>query len=192
MDAPASITGEAAAFENDPIDAHGLPRLDEHPFEPLDPAYARVRSIAAGAVALAVAAATALGAIASSSWIPLAVGAIVLGAVIVTGVAQRVEADHMAYLLREHDLSFRTGVIGRSVATAPFARVQHVSIERGPIDRRFGLATLRLGTAGGQISVPGLRSDVAERLKELVADRAGALADAETEAPLVAVEHPPD
>ncbi len=101
------------------------------------------------------------------------------------------EADHMAYLVREHDLSLRSGVIGRSVATAPFARVQHVSIERGPLDRRFGLAALRLRTAGGHISVPGLRSDIAERLKELVADRAGELADAETDLPPVTVDHPP-
>ena len=40
-------------------------------------------------------------------------------------------------LVREQDVSFRNGVIGRTVATAPFARVQHVAIHRGPLDRRI-------------------------------------------------------
>ncbi len=86
----------------------------------------------------------------------------------------------MGYLDREHDLSFRSGVISRSVATAPFARVQHVSIGRGPLERRFGLSTLQLRTAGGHIAVPGLPHAIVERLKELVAGRAAALAEAET------------
>ena len=94
-------------------------------------------------------------------------------------VAQRVEADHMGYLIREHDVSLRSGVISRSVATAPFARVQHVSIASGPVERRFGLSTLQLRTAGGQIAVPGLPHAVAERLKELVAERAAPSAEAE-------------
>ena len=70
-------------------------------------------------------------------------------------------------------------MIGRSVSTAPFSRVQHVSMKRGPIDRRYGLAVLQLRTAGGHITIPGLRHDVAERLKQMVTDRASALADAE-------------
>jgi hypothetical protein len=78
-------------------------------------------------------------------------------------------------------VSFRSGVISRTVATAPFARVQHVAIHRGPLDRRFGLATLQMRTAGGSISIPGLRAELAETLKQLVADRASELAEAEVD-----------
>ena len=187
MDSPDTDSAEPAAFVNTPIDADGLPHVHEQAFAPLDPTYARMRAVSAALsagiiVTLAVVAAAAL-----SSKLPLIIGALAVIIVGMIGVAQRVETNHMGYLVREHDVSFCSGVIGRSVATAPFARVQHVSIERGPLDRRFGLAGLQLRTAGGHLAIPGLRHDVAERLKELVADRAGALADAETDD-----ESPPD
>lgn len=181
MDGTERASSGPIGFTNDPVDAEGLPRLDEHEFEPLDPAYVRLRSILAlgvGAVALV---ATLAVAVSTRSWAAPVVGAAVIGLVAIVGVLQRVEAAHMGFLVREHDLSMRSGVVSRSVATVPFARVQHVSIGRGPADRRFGLATLQLRTAGGQIAIPGLGHERAERLKQLVADRAGALADAEVD-----------
>ena len=101
--------------------------------------------------------------------------------VVLVTIARRIEVHHMGFLVREQDVSFRSGVISRTVATAPFARVQHVAIHRGPLDRRFGLATLQMRTAGGSISIPGLRAELAETLKQLVADRASELAEAEVD-----------
>ncbi len=179
MDSPDTVAGEPAPFANSPIDAEGLPRLHEQAFAPLDPTYARMRAVSAALSAGIIVVLALAGSAALSSRLPLIVGGLAVVFVGMIGIAQRVETNHMGYLVREHDVSFCSGVIGRSVATAPFARVQHVSIERGPLDRRFGLAGLQLRTAGGHLAIPGLRHDVAERLKELVADRAGALADAE-------------
>lgn len=166
-------------FTNASVDVGALPRLDSQAFNALDPAYARVRTLAAVAVGAAVVLATTAATIMSGSIVAVVAGALALGLVAVAGVVNRIEVDHMGYLVRDHDLSFSSGVIARSVATVPFARVQHVSIERGPIDRRFGLASVQLRTAGGGVSIPGLTDDLAERLKQLVADRAGELADAE-------------
>lgn len=166
-------------FANPAIDVSDLPRLDDHPFEPLDPAYARLRTMFALGFAGAVALVTVASALTTSSWVAVFVGAAALALVAAVGTAHRIEVAHIGYVVREHDLSFRRGVIGRSVATIPFARVQHVSITRGPVERRYGLASLQLRTAGGEVSIPGLHTDVADRLKQLVADRAGVLADAE-------------
>lgn len=180
MDSSEPDTSSPDHFVNDPLAVDGLPRLDDHAFEPIDPSYVRMRSTLAGAVAVIVAATTvALVAASTSVWVAL-VGTVVLALVILVGVLHRVEVAHMGFLVRTHDLSFRRGVITRSVATVPFARVQHVSIARGPIDRQYGLASLQLRTAGGQLAIPGLAVDVADRLKQLVADRAGELADAES------------
>lgn len=181
METSDTVDGEPTPFRNAPIDASGLPQLESIAFEPLDPAYARVRLVSAAvAAALVVVGAVALAAMLSRSF-PLVIGGLAIVFIAAVAFAQRLETNHMGYLVREHDLSFCSGVIGRSVATAPYARVQHVSIDRGPIDRRFGLAALQLRTAGGHIAIPGLRHDVAERLKQLVTDRAGALADAEVD-----------
>ena len=173
----------AGGFANDPIDAHGLPRLADHAFEPLDPAYLRVRQIGSlvfGAVV--VIATVVLAALAPiPPVVPLAIG---VGLLVLTGIGlwlQRLEVRHLGYLVRDKDFSFRSGVIQRSVATVPFARVQHVSIQRGPLERWFGLATLQMKTAGDDVHVPGMHADTAARLKDLVVDRAGAVADEEFE-----------
>lgn len=184
METPDPVAAPIPAQQDDPfrnarIDASGLPQLNDVSFEPLDPMYARVRTIAAAITAGVILAIAIVTWVAISSPTPLLIGAVAVVVAALVAVAHRVETNHMGYLVRDHDVSFSSGVIGRSVATAPFARVQHVSIDRGPIDRRFGLAALNVRTAGGHLAIPGLRHDVAERLKELVTDRASVLADAE-------------
>lgn len=176
---PGSAPGEAATFANTPLTADHLPQVHEHEFAPLDPAYARVRLLGAAIAAAVIVTLTAVAWVLLSSPALVIVGGVVLVVVATVGIAQRLETNHMGYLVRELDVSLRSGVVARSVATAPFSRVQHVSIQRGPIDRRYGLAVLQLRTAGGHITIPGLRHDVAERLKQMATDRASALADAE-------------
>ena len=106
-------------------------------------------------------------------------------------VAVTVEVAHLGYLVREKDFSFRKGVISRSVTTVPFARIQHVSIDRGPLARRFGLATLQMRTAGDGLTVPGIGHEAAQQLKALVVDRAGVAADEElAEGAAAAVSRP--
>lgn len=170
---------QRADFTNEPLDVGALPHIGAGAFEPLDPAYLRMRMTAAAAAGIVIAIAALVVAGLSSSWIVAMAGAMVLGLVAIVAVAVRIEVRHMGYLVREQDVSLRSGVLTRAVATVPFARVQHVAIHRGPLDRRFGLATLQLRTAGGSISIPGLRAELAEKLKQLVADRASQLAEAE-------------
>lgn len=45
-------------------------------------------------------------------------------------------------------LRVRRGIFWRSEVLVPRSRVQHLDIERGPLERRFGLATLVVHTAG--------------------------------------------
>jgi uncharacterized membrane protein YdbT with pleckstrin-like domain len=70
-------------------------------------------------------------------------------------------------------VSLRSGVFRHRVETIPFSRVQHVSVGRGLIERWLGLATLEVSSAGPDISVPGLSVPDADRVKQVVAERAG-------------------
>lgn len=170
---------DRTAFVNEPIDVAGLPPVVEETFEPLDPNYLKVRLIGDGIAAVVVAVASIGVAIAVSSWVPVLVG---LGIVVLVGLLallKRLEVHHLGYLVREKDFSYRRGVISRAVTTVPFARVQHVSIDRGPVERYFGLATLRMRTAGDGVTVAGVSEETATRLKALVVDRAGVAADEE-------------
>ena len=88
-------------------------------------------------------------------------------------VGRTLEVRHIAYLVRDNDISYRSGVIGRRVETMPFVRVQHARVMRGPIDRAFGLAKLQVSTAGPNLMIPGLPATDADRIKELIVSRAG-------------------
>jgi membrane protein YdbS with pleckstrin-like domain len=70
-------------------------------------------------------------------------------------------------------LETKRGIWFRIHQLLPLARLQHVDLHTGPIERSFGLASLLLHTAGTQhasIVVPGLDAREAARLRdELVA-----------------------
>ncbi len=73
------------------------------------------------------------------------------------------------YRLEERVLLIKRGVWFRSVKLLPLPRLQHVDIKRGPLQRKFGLASLTLHTAGthaASIELPGLDADEAVRLRD--------------------------
>ncbi len=64
----------------------------------------------------------------------------------------------------------RTGFFWQEWRVAPLSRIQTVDTRRGPLEQRFGLATVLVTTASakGAVTIPGLdhatAEDVAERL----------------------------
>lgn len=161
-------------FANPPIDVSGLPTLDQSGFVPLHRNYLVVSLTAMGLFAVLIAlTGTIVASRVDESWIPILVMVVLLGLVAASAVARTLEVRHIAYLIREHDISYRSGVIGRRVETLPFVRVQHARVVRGPIDRAFGLAKLQISTAGPNLTIPGLLAVDADRMKELIVSRAG-------------------
>jgi membrane protein YdbS with pleckstrin-like domain len=62
----------------------------------------------------------------------------------------------------------RTGFFWQEWRVAPLSRIQTVDTRRGPLEQRFGLATLVVTTASakGAVTVPGLDRGTAEDLAE--------------------------
>lgn len=78
---------------------------------------------------------------------------------------------NMAYTLREHDISRYSGVIFKKVTIQPFLRIQHVELKRGPIERKLGLATIQVFSAGGAMhtfELPGLTHDTALKMRQYI------------------------
>ncbi|MCW2549490.1 MAG: ydbS-like uncharacterized transrane protein [Mycobacterium sp.] len=75
------------------------------------------------------------------------------------------------YSERAEDLLVRRGVMVRRLSVVPYGRMQFVDVVAGPLERRFGLATVRLHTAAAasDARVPGLPADEAERLRDRLA-----------------------
>ena len=66
------------------------------------------------------------------------------------------------------------GVWWRSLTFVPRARVQHTDVDQGPLARRFGLATLKVFTAGSEhseIQIEELRHADALRLRDDLLER---------------------
>ena len=161
-------------FSNAPIDLAGVPQLDDADFVPLDPAHLRVALIG-HAIFATIALIAGIVVATLTNWIALVVMGAVLVLVALSAVHSVVEVRNIAWQVREHDLSYRSGVIVRTVQTLPFVRIQHARISRGPVERRFGLAKLHINSAGPDLSIAGLSAADADRLKALVVERAGAL-----------------
>ena len=79
-----------------------------------------------------------------------------------------VEWAHTSWRL-DNALRIRRGRWWRSEAIVPRVRVQHLDLSRGPIERKFGLATLTIYTAGAQLSsvtLDGLADATAVELRD--------------------------
>lgn len=75
------------------------------------------------------------------------------------------------YREEEDELHVRHGLLIRVQTAVPFARVQHIDLAQGPIERRHGLARLILhtaGTRGASIPLPGLAREEAEAMRDRI------------------------
>jgi membrane protein YdbS with pleckstrin-like domain len=75
----------------------------------------------------------------------------------------------LTYGVDEFGLVIRQGVIWRSQTSLPRVRIQHSDVSQGPLQRRYGIATLKLYTAGSRytkIELPGLRHGDALSLRD--------------------------
>lgn len=73
------------------------------------------------------------------------------------------------YALREKDICQRTGIFFHKYSTIPFRRIQHLSVEQGPIARIFHLSSLHVYTAAGEDNSIVLKGITQERANEMKA-----------------------
>jgi membrane protein YdbS with pleckstrin-like domain len=80
-----------------------------------------------------------------------------------------IEYRHVFYRIDDQGIEIRRGVYWRQVINVPRSRVQHTDVSQGPLERRFGLGTLVIYTAGtdhAKVTLAGLDHGVALRLRE--------------------------
>lgn len=75
------------------------------------------------------------------------------------------------YVLREKDVTYKSGVLIETITTVPFSRIQHVEINEAPISRLFKLASLNVFTAGDSsrdLVIKGIKKGEALKIKEFI------------------------
>jgi membrane protein YdbS with pleckstrin-like domain len=80
------------------------------------------------------------------------------------------------YRIDDKVLETRSGKMFQVTRLLPLNRLQHVDLQRGPLERMFGLARLQLHTAGtheSTITIPGLAAEDAAQLRDQLVARGG-------------------
>ncbi|WP_306232952.1 PH domain-containing protein [Agrococcus beijingensis] len=98
-------------------------------------------------------------------WLPLAAaGLFAILAVVFAFLRTRT----IGYLQRPDDLLVRRGMLFRRFVAVPYGRMQIVDITQGPIERMFGLKSLKFVTAAASsaITIPGMPGSSAEELRD--------------------------
>lgn len=188
------------SFSNTQLDIDDLPRFEAVRLARLSPKYAPV----------------VLG-VAAVFWIVVVSGVLIAGALIDPvgqaifslealpsfGIAAVVlclmlwyrwkAASVIRYAVRDQDVIVHTGVFWRRETIQPVVRIQHVEQTQGPVDKRFGLYTLKLFSAGtGHVTfqIPGLTARTAAKLKRFLLEKTRATRASDTTIVEVAVEAP--
>ena len=90
---------------------------------------------------------------------------LILIAVFVIGFSRR------KYVLREKDVTYKSGILIETITTVPYSRIQHVEINESPISRIFKLAALNVFTAGdssNDLVIKGIKKVEALKIKEFI------------------------
>lgn len=142
---------------------------------PLDPRQIKVlraRALIATALLTGIAVAICLGPLRATP-IPLGLlpGTVAAIGLLASFTLPRRRYRAWGYREEEDELHVRHGLLIRAQTAVPFARVQHIDLAQGPIERRHGLARLILhtaGTRGASIPLPGLAREEAEAMRDRI------------------------
>lgn len=137
----------------------------------LDPAYVTTSRIATGLFLLPFK----IGAIMLEIAQLLPLGSIIIPvlilAVYLAWVVPARKYRHWGYDLGADRLRVVRGYLFHHDTIVPFGRVQHIDVDQGPIDRKYGLSKLTVHTAGthnASVTLPGLRHEDALAMRDTI------------------------
>lgn len=165
-------------FSNYQENLDSLPSINTVHYQPVEKSYLKVLiigSLILGLIFLAV-----IGVLYFNLDDDKIIGLYIMGGIfsfifITTLLASIYGFRNIGYALRQKDIIYKKGWIWRSKTVIPFNRIQHSEVNQNPIERIFGLAKLKLFTAGGassDLSIPGLKPERAEQLKFYISNKA--------------------
>ena len=165
-------------FQNNTVDMAFLPKAEEVELIPIEKDYLKVMRIEWLIISgiLVIALGVLIFMIPSFQLFPayLLIAAFTILIILLHYVLQTLAFKKRAYGLREKDIIYQNGVIIQQTSICPFNRIQNSSVSSGPFERKYGLATLHLytaGTTGADIHIKGLKEETAQSIKEYIAKK---------------------
>lgn len=145
----------------------------EHQWERVSPRLARMRRTMLVAAGVPVSAGIVVGCELASSAAGDAVAAVAVVALAWGWVAIGRNLRSWGYVERADDLMVTHGAMFKKLTVVPYGRMQLVDVEAGPVERIFGLVSVKLHTAAATTDakvcglVPAVASALRDRLTQL-------------------------
>ena len=166
------------AFSNEVIPIELLPRAEETPLIPIDKQYFKVVILHQLIFWVVIASGLAIALLMFEKlqtlvWVS-AIVALLIVSIFASFRLAYLSFLNKAFAVREHDIIYQDGWLVKSLHVFPFNRIQHCSVNSGVFERKLGLSTLKLYTAGGNesnIVIPGLTLEESSALRELIIER---------------------
>ena len=165
-------------FTNDNVPVQNLPAAELVPFQPLESDYLKARRISMAITALIIAIILFLliffiTELQTTAIISSTVSVFLL-LLIMGYIADSIGFRYSGYAIRDKDILFRRGWLIHKIRVVPLNRVQHVSVQSGPIERKFGLSSVSIFTAGAgtaDLTIRGITEITAQQIKEWISNQ---------------------
>ncbi|WP_444998483.1 PH domain-containing protein [Aliikangiella sp. IMCC44359] len=157
-------------YKNAAISPHELPQIGQLKYTSLDKNYAKLsilESFINWAIiwGISVVALNLQTEIEVTGWLWLMLTGLTLFSLIYRFFA----AKYKGFVIRDKDILYREGIWWQTRTGVSFKRIQHIDISHGPIERLFGIASIKCYTAGGasaDLKIPGLPNELAKSTRE--------------------------
>lgn len=166
-------------FHNLQVDSEAIPQATALELEPMAPAYLRevlTQHVITWGLLLPVSfipyVLVVTPAAVKNGLLLLPLAIFLLATLLIPLAIKQVRIKAMA--MREHDIAYCSGLIWRKTVMLAFNRIQHIEVSSGPLQRKYGLATLKFFTAGGSgvdLQIDGLKRERAEQLRQYILKR---------------------
>ena len=103
----------------------------------------------------------------------VAAAGVILAGILTAMLWPRARYRSWSFAVGDSDVVIRRGVWWRVTSVVPHSRIQHVDTTHGPIERRLGLSSVVLftaGTVGASITIPGFPTAEAGELRDTLAE----------------------
>ncbi len=165
-------------FLNESISPGDLPSIENVTYSPLERAYLKVQHIALifKFLLFAIAGVTAFYFI-KKFQTPIVMYSGMAALIIISvlnWIGNEMGFRYSGYALRDRDILFRSGWLMKKARVVPLNRVQHVSVQSGPLERKFGLASVSIFTAGSgsaDFTIKGIKEDKAQQIKDWISNQ---------------------
>ena len=98
-------------------------------------------------------------------------GLITLYAVLNIAVFSQIRYRRWAYSISEDRVIIQNGLFFISKTVVPIVRIQHISVENGPVMNKYDLKNVAIHLASGEFSIIGLKTEIAEELSEYLKNK---------------------